>query len=218
MEIEFKSLMPHAKFNRLTLGDYQQFVELEELVAFQKSGIPSDHAPPHWTCKEFEDYLNKGEIVNGIFDQEKMFAFYIFHATSDELHISEIGVHPDYQGRGFGKCILKLLEKEAKSRGLGKCTLTVDPFNERAICLYLHCGYQIKTYKTAYFGSAYPNTDRFWMEYVFEGPKKLAMGTLKIRVDDANALKLAFEKGFAGTELIISSDHNCKHNFVILRK
>lgn len=217
MEIEFTSLMPHAKFKRLTSGDYQQFVELEELVAFQKSGIPSDHAPPHWTCKEFEEYLDKGEIVNGIFDQQQMFAFYIFHVRPDELHITEIGVHPDYQGRGFGKCLLKLLEKEAKNRRLKKCALTVDPFNERAISLYLRCGYQIRTYKTAYFGSAYPNTDRFCMEYVFEEPKKLPMETLKIRVDDVKALKSALEKGFSGTELIISSDHNCKHNFVILK-
>lgn len=218
MEMELTSLMAHATIKCLKSDDYQQFVELEELVAFQKSGIPSDHAPPHWTRKEFEDYLNKGEIAIGIFDKQKMFAFYIFYAMSNELHITEIGVHPDYRGRGFGGWIVKLLEKEAKNRGLGKCTLTVDPFNEAAIRLYLRSGYQITAYKTAYFGAAYPNTDRFWMEHIFENTKEFGGESLKIRMDEAKALKMAFHNGFVGIELICSSDQNSRHNFVVLRK
>ena len=218
MEIELTSLLPHATTKFLKSSDWQQFVELEELVAFQQSGIPSDHAPPHWTHKEFEDYLNKGEIAIGIFDKQKMFAFYIFCVTPDELYVTEIGVHPDYRGRGFGRCIVKLLEQEAKNKGLRKCTLTVDPFNEGAIRLYLWCGYQITAYKTAYFGAAYPNTNRFWMENVFENPKKFGMQSLEIRVDDAEALKLALEEGFIGTELICSLERNSRRNLVVFRK
>ena len=218
MEIELASLISHATIKLLTLGDYQQFVELEELVAFQKGCIPLDHAPPHWTHKEFEEYLNRGEIAVGIFDKRKMFAFYIFHAMPDELHITEIGVHPDYRGRGFGRCIVKLLEKEAENRGLKKCTLTVDPFNEAAIRLYLRCEYQITAYKIARFGAAYPDTDRFWMEHVFEDTKELGKESLKIKVNEAKALKLALDDGFTGIELICSSDQNSRHNFVVLIK
>jgi predicted acetyltransferase len=136
----------------------------------------------------------------------------------NELHITEVGVYPDYRGCGIGRCIVKLLEKEAKNRGLEKCSLTVDPFNEVAIRLYLRCGYQITAYKIVHFGSAYPNTDRFWMEHIFEGVKNLCRENLKIRVDEAKALKLALEDGFTGVELICSSDQNSRHNFVVLRK
>jgi ribosomal-protein-alanine N-acetyltransferase len=218
MKIELTSLLPHATTKFLKSSDWQQFIELEELIAFQQSGIPSDHAAPRWTCEEFQEYLNRGEIAIGIFDKQKMFAFYIFCVMADELCISEIGVHPDYRGRGFGRCIVKLLEQEAKTRGLRKCTLTVDPFNEVAIRLYLRCGYQITAYKVAYFGAAYPNTDRFWMEHIFENTKEFGKERLKIRVDEAKALKLAFGNGFTGTELISSLERNSRHNFVVLRK
>ncbi len=56
------------------------------------------------------------------------------------------------------------------------------------------------------------------MKHIFEDGKDLGRENLKIRVDEAKALKLALDDGFTGLELICSSDQNSRHNFVILRK
>ncbi|MCH9633777.1 MAG: hypothetical protein S4CHLAM7_05100 [Chlamydiae bacterium] len=136
MQTKLTSLMPHATIRSLSLTDYSQFVELEELVAFEQSGTPRDHAPPHWSQEEFGDYLNRGEIVKGVFDHHKLFAFYIFYMKSDELYITEMGVHPHYRRQGFGKCIMLLLENEATCRNLKKCTLSVDRYF-KSIHIYL---------------------------------------------------------------------------------
>lgn len=129
-----------------------------------------------------------------------------------------MGVHPNYRGKGFGKSILLLLEKEAKYRGLKKCSLTVDPFNEKAIYLYFLCGFEITGYKTAYFSSANPNSDRFWMEKNLDSPKQTGKQSLNIRVDNIDLLKSTIQKKYIGIKLIRSANQNCKHNFIVFRK
>lgn len=194
------------------------FVELEECAVFQQNTTPPDHAPPRWTRAQLESYLNQGDILKGIFDQDRLVAFYMFRIQPGALYVTELAVHPRNQGKGIGKRLLQLLDKEAIERGTRKCTLTVDPFNGPALHLYFHHGYQITAYKKSYFGEAYPHADRFWMEKRFQHSMKREQECLELRVDDAKALEAAFENGFVGTGLIRAVDQNSKHNLIILRK
>jgi ribosomal protein S18 acetylase RimI-like enzyme len=62
-------------------------------------------------------------------------------------HVQELNgmaVAPEYQGRGIGHLLLAAARDEAVRRGARRLTLRVLGSNERALGLYLACGYHIE--------------------------------------------------------------------------
>lgn len=218
MDKQLLSLIPHASIQSFSESDFPKFFTFEEMAFFQKNNTPLDHQAPHWTQEEFKEYLLRGEIIRGILDNNELVAIYIFFPKQDELYITEIVVHPKYRGRGLGKYLLKLIEQEAVKRYLKKCSLSVDPFNGGAIGLYFQFGYQIIDYKRAYFGSKYPNTDRFVMEKLLNTSSLLGKETKQIKVDEVDALERTLREGFVGIDLIRSKDLNNKNNLIVFKK
>lgn len=56
----------------------------------------------------------------------------------DLLDLTRLGVHPDYQGKGFGAALLETVLK-----GNPKVFLTVRKDNKPAVSLYRHHGFRI---------------------------------------------------------------------------
>jgi [ribosomal protein S18]-alanine N-acetyltransferase len=74
-----------------------------------------------------------------------------FWAILEEAHITIIGIHPDYRGRGLGKLMLcKLLEK-AVSRQLERATLEVKDSNNVAIAMYEKFGFKVAGRRKKYY-------------------------------------------------------------------
>jgi ribosomal protein S18 acetylase RimI-like enzyme len=61
-------------------------------------------------------------------------------------HVYDLRVKRELQGRGYGRKLMKHLEKAAEDRGIRLLTLAVDSTNFRAIDLYKILGY--KKFKT----------------------------------------------------------------------
>ena len=70
----------------------------------------------------------------------------------DEYYLANMGVLPEFQGRGIGSSLLKHAEQKARESGLEKCSLIVDTENPNAKRLYKRFGYQVDFTKT------YPGT------------------------------------------------------------
>lgn len=70
--------------------------------------------------------------------------------SAAEAQIRFMAVHPDYQGRGYGKKLLKYLEEKACLAGAQYLTLQA---RENAVKFYLSCGYQILEKTHLLFGS-----------------------------------------------------------------
>lgn len=64
-------------------------------------------------------------------------------AESDEYYVSNVGVLPEYRGRGYGAQLMGFAEERARAERLGKCSLAVDETNAEAIRLYQKLGYKI---------------------------------------------------------------------------
>ncbi len=64
-------------------------------------------------------------------------------AERGEFYISNVGVLPEFQGRGYGERLMSFAEEQARASGLDKCSLNVDEKNEGAIHLYQRLGYKI---------------------------------------------------------------------------
>lgn len=69
----------------------------------------------------------------------------------DEVHLLNLSVAGDAQGRGVGRAMLGWLMRDAARRGARAMMLEVRPSNERALALYRSCGFvQIGTRKRYY--------------------------------------------------------------------
>ena len=64
-------------------------------------------------------------------------------AETEEYFINSLAVSPNFQGQGVGTHLLSFVESKAAISGLGKCSLTVEIENRKAISLYEHLGYRI---------------------------------------------------------------------------
>ncbi|HLO50142.1 MAG TPA: ribosomal protein S18-alanine N-acetyltransferase [Kamptonema sp.] len=72
-------------------------------------------------------------------------------AILGEGHITMLGIHPDYQGQGFGKTLLCALLKLAYQRQLEWATLEVRASNFVAISLYQKFGFKEAGRRRGYY-------------------------------------------------------------------
>lgn len=78
-------------------------------------------------------------------------AFILVTKKRKKANIATIDVHPDYQGRGLGKSLMKLAEDRLRTQGITTCTLQVDVKNEGAIALYTKLGFEIECTMHGYY-------------------------------------------------------------------
>ena len=69
----------------------------------------------------------------------------------DEAHVTNVAVHPDYRGRGYGERILRALMDLAKENLMGLMTLEVRRSNAIAQALYHKVGFIDVGYRKRYY-------------------------------------------------------------------
>ena len=126
-----------------------QVGDIDQMVAIE--GYCYDHP---WPREAFEEEIeNAGQGIGFIAEQE---GFIVGFATglevSDEFHLHNIAVHPDYQGQGVGKELLKNIDDYCHEHDLHKILLEVRRDNENARRLYLGMGYEAVGIRKDYYG------------------------------------------------------------------
>ena len=91
--------------------------------------------------------------------------FAVIYNTRFTTDLLSIGVDPMYQGRGYGKFLLRCILQEALAAGAGECYLEVRVSNARAISLYKSFGFEIAGLRKGYYSasSAGPAEDAYTM-------------------------------------------------------
>jgi [ribosomal protein S18]-alanine N-acetyltransferase len=74
-----------------------------------------------------------------------------FWAILEEAHITILGIHPDYRGRGLGKLMLCGLLARAIDRQLERATLEVRDGNDVAIAMYEKFGFKVAGRRKKYY-------------------------------------------------------------------
>lgn len=83
--------------------------------------------------------------VYGIYQNDRLAGFYWIEERERVLHLHGLVLRGDYQGKGIGTEVLKMLETEYRSR-MEAIELGVHQSNERAKRLYERLGYRTVNY------------------------------------------------------------------------
>lgn len=84
-------------------------------------------------------------------ETDGIIGFGCFWAILDEAHITLLGIHPRYQGRGLGQLLLCALLDRAREIGMARATLEVRESNQSAIHIYKKYDFQIVGRRQKYY-------------------------------------------------------------------
>ncbi len=83
----------------------------------------------------------------------RMAGFCSFWLVLDEIHINNLAVRSEHQGRGFGTALLTHVLEAGASRGAERATLEVRPSNASARRLYERLGFSVAATRPNYYAS-----------------------------------------------------------------
>lgn len=121
--------------------------DLTEVIAIEKA---ANQFP--WSLKNFEDSLRANHhawVFLG--HQNDIQGYVIVQKVVDELHLLNICVKPELQGKGFGRLMLNHIISFAETNFSAVILLEVRSSNQRAQQLYLQSGFNEMSVRTAYY-------------------------------------------------------------------
>jgi len=127
-------------FYRATAEDIDLILALER----QAFDIP-------WTRLMLEDSLRSPYRFIVAQQYESVVGYAIDLLIAAESQVLTIAVAPAFQGRGYGRALLKYLLNTAKNQGATQVYLEVRLSNQRAISLYRSMGFQLVGKRLGYY-------------------------------------------------------------------
>lgn len=126
-----------------------QVQDLDEVLAIELRAYPFP-----WSRGNFIDSLAAGYGAFVWRDGQRMVQGYFLAMKGvDELHLLNIAVRPEYQGRGLARHMLDGLCLWARAQGVAQIWLEVRKSNERARAVYARYGFAEVGLRRGY----YPN-------------------------------------------------------------
>ncbi|WP_338053467.1 ribosomal protein S18-alanine N-acetyltransferase [Rhabdochromatium marinum] len=110
-----------------------QFHDLSAVLAIERA---AHHSP--WSPGIFEDSLKAGHyclVVEQALSQA-LLGHGVMMLVADECHILNLCIHPNHQGCGFGRLLLRRLLAIARQRQAESAFLEVRTSNQPALALY----------------------------------------------------------------------------------
>ena len=89
--------------------------------------------------------------IHGGADEEVVVGFCSFWVVSDELHINNLAIKPDYRGHGMGTALLQHAMDTAARLGARRATLEVRRSNHAARQIYERLGFEIGGVRRNYY-------------------------------------------------------------------
>lgn len=106
-----------------------------------------------WSPKAFLDEITNNKCARYLVIEldGRVVAYAGMWLVIDEGHITNIAVHPDYRGRGYGELVTRALMQLASDTGMTWMTLEVRRSNITAQSLYHKLGFIDVGYRKRYY-------------------------------------------------------------------
>jgi ribosomal-protein-alanine N-acetyltransferase len=117
-----------------------------------------------WSLKNFEDSLKANHHAIVFIDEDKTIqAYTVVQTVMDEIHLLNICVKPESQGKGLGRSALNYVINYAEKNSAAVILLEVRSSNQRAQQLYLQSGFNEMSVRTGYYPSQHGREDAVLM-------------------------------------------------------
>ena len=143
--------------------DIPQIAEIEKLVF-----------PSPWSAAALKSELEDNVMANYLVlvepgedpaAGEKVLGYGGIWKIFDEGHITNIAVHPDYQGKKLGRFLLYAMMDWCRANGLAHMTLEVRPSNQRALALYKKTGFEEVGRRKGYYEENNEDAIIMWLHF-----------------------------------------------------
>ena len=134
--------MPSLSVERMRPGD------LEEVLAIEGASFSMP-----WSRGAFLYEMEQNRVARCWVMREagRLVGYLCLWEVADELHITNIAVHPATRRRGIGRALLRTVLDEASGRGLRLVVLEVRPSNHEARTLYESFGFRVVGRRRGYY-------------------------------------------------------------------
>jgi [ribosomal protein S18]-alanine N-acetyltransferase len=121
---------PLPRMRPMRRDDLSQVLAIEEAVC-----------PFPWTLGIFQDCLRVGYCCWLMELDETVVGYGVVSVVIDESHILNLCIHPEWQGRGLGHKLIRMLLKISRRHGAKTAFLEVRAGNRAALALYTRLGF-----------------------------------------------------------------------------
>ena len=122
--------------------------DLDEVVAIERAsfGMP-------WSRGAFLYEIEQNRVARCwvLRDGDRVVAYLCLWEIGDELHVTNIAVHPGLRRRGLARQLLTAILDDGRNRHLRSVTLEVRPTNEEARTLYESFGFRVVGRRRGYY-------------------------------------------------------------------
>jgi len=128
--------------------DAMQPGDLEEVLAIEQASFSMP-----WSRGAFVYEMQQNRVARCLVtrDDGHVVGYLCLWEIGDEVHITNIAVHPGQRRRGIARTMLSGVLDEARRRGAGVVVLEVRPSNTEAIGLYGTFGFRVVGRRRGYY-------------------------------------------------------------------
>jgi ribosomal-protein-alanine N-acetyltransferase len=163
---EIGSSGPGLSITRMTEHDLLEIVEIEQLSALSAWGWNAYHKE----LQSPEDVIMlvaRTETARPTSSHEHAVAgFIISRLVTDELHINNVAIRPQFRRRGIATQLLEAVLREGRRNGARLAFLEVRSGNTAAQGFYRRCGFQVTGRRRRYYNQ--PTEDALLMSLLLE--------------------------------------------------
>jgi ribosomal-protein-alanine N-acetyltransferase len=148
---------------------FMKLSDLEQVLVVERSSFPTP-----WSQFAFQTELTRNQYALYLVGklQGQVVAYAGSWVVLDEAHITNVAVHPDHRGLGFGHQILLALLAAAKVRGAERATLEVRTSNYVAQALYRQHGFVVCGSRRGYYTDTGEDALIMWKNDLTDVPEK----------------------------------------------
>jgi ribosomal-protein-alanine N-acetyltransferase len=122
--------------------------DLDEVVTIERAsfGMP-------WSRGAFLYEIEQNRVARCwvLRDDDRVAAYLCLWEIGDELHVTNIAVHPGMRRRGLARRLLGAILEDGRARRLRAVTLEVRPTNDEARALYESFGFRVVGRRRGYY-------------------------------------------------------------------